>query len=307
MKNKLSADGAIDSIEAVAGKFPGYRRAHAKGIGFEAEFKPNGAATAYTTAAHFQETAVPAIVRFSHSSPNPEATELLNPVKGMSVQFQLPNGEITNLANVTVPVFITKTPEAFIDMIRAVKKGEMGVKDRLEVMAKHPDWQAGFEILKNLRPPVSFATGCYYSIHAYYFINEHGERQAVKYEWEPDAGVELLSLSSAFSLARQSMEEEVEARLADGPIIFHLTIQLGEADDPTDDPTEEWPADRKKLRIGTLTITNKRADNAESIRFDPTIVPDGIECSEDPVLIFRSKAYAESYKRRINNQYRVGG
>lgn len=32
--------------------------------------------------------------------------------------------------------------------------------------------------------------------------------------------------------------------------------------------------------------------------FDPTVVPPGIELSDDPVLHFRSESYAESHRRR---------
>ena len=46
----LTAVEAIDTIEEIAGLFPAYRRAHAKGIGFDATFSPNGCAAPYTTA-----------------------------------------------------------------------------------------------------------------------------------------------------------------------------------------------------------------------------------------------------------------
>ena len=34
--------------------------------------------------------------------------------------------------------------------------------------------------------------------------------------------------------------------------------------------------------------------------FDPTLVPPGIELSDDPVLHFRSESYIESQKRRLS-------
>lgn len=46
------------------------------------------------------------------------------------------------------------------------------------------------------------------------------------------------------------------------------------------------------------SILERRADNAEPQVFDPTIVPNGFLCSDDPVLRFRAAAYAESAKRR---------
>lgn len=46
------------------------------------------------------------IIRFSGSSTDPALADLLSPAKGMAVQFILPDGEVTNLVGVTVPVFL---------------------------------------------------------------------------------------------------------------------------------------------------------------------------------------------------------
>jgi catalase len=41
-----------------------------------------------------------------------------------------------------------------------------------------------------------------------------------------------------------------------------------------------------------------RETGGDVLVFDPTRVTDGIECSDDPVLLFRPKAYAESVAQR---------
>lgn len=295
----ISAKEAIDTIEAVTGKFPNHRRAHAKGIGLEATFSPNGAATPYTTAYHLQNEDIPAVVRFSHSSPDPETTEQLVPVKGMAVQFRLPEGAITNLTMATIPVFITETPESFIKMIQVFQRNKLPFSEKLSVLKNNPDFGAGIDILKNILPPKSFATGRYYAIHTYYLINAAGQKQAVKFEWEPADDPLKESNELLISETKDLMEIELLARLTNGPVRFKLVIHLGEAGDPINDSTQVWPEDRAKLVIGILTIHAKRADNAEQFVFDPTIVTDGLACSDDPVLKFRSAAYAESARRRL--------
>ena len=52
---------------------------------------------------------------------------------------------------------------------------------------------------------------------------------------------------------------------------------------------------------GVLELTGQetgRETGGDVLVFDPTRVTDGIECSDDPVLLFRPKAYSESVARR---------
>ena len=67
------------------------------------------------------------------------------------------------------------------------------------------------------------------------------------------------------------------------------------------DATVPWPAHRRVIDAGTLTLTavvTEAAGNARDINFDPLVLPDGIERSEDPLLSPRSAVYAASYRLR---------
>ena len=294
----LTAVEAIDTIEEIAGVFPAYRRAHAKGIGFDATFSPNGCAAPYTTALHLSQQDTAVIVRFSHSTSNPNPTEQLVPVKGMAVQFQLPEGKVANFTMVTVPVFITKTPEEFIQLLQLGTRDTKSFTEKLSTLKNNPNFHAAFTIIKNILPPKSFGTGHYYSIHAYYLINDKKQHQAVKFEWEPIVESKNETKHTALSTNPNAMEDELVNRLKNGPVRFNLLIQLAHPGDSIDDCTQKWPDTREKICIGTLTLLERRADNAEPQVFDPTIVTDGLSCSDDPILYFRAKAYAESAKRR---------
>ncbi|OLN21770.1 catalase [Domibacillus antri] len=295
------AKKAIDLIEHIAGTHPGYRRAHAKGIYCEAVFTPNGHASPYTTAAHLQKEKVKAIVRFSDSSPNPNMVDMFSPVKGMSVQFQLPDGKAANLVGVTVPVFITKTPEAFVEILSVMEK-KPGPRDLLRMFIQYPESRAAFRIIKNTRPFISYSTSRYYPIHTFYFVNEAGEKQPVKYEWEPDDTWNCAAKREAAVHPADYLEAELTRRFLKGPIDFNLTVILGEESDPVDDSTAAWPKERQKITIGHLSIMRKLDYMEENIVFDPTVVPQGIMCTDDPVLRFRSEAYAVSFERRLKGQ-----
>lgn len=287
------AQTAVDAIEQIAGVHPGFRRAHAKGRCYHARFTPTGEAAAYTTAPHLQREEVEALVRFSDSSPLPKMPDGLSPVKGMSVLFQLPGGDTTALVAVTVPVFLTKTPEAFVDMIRIVAS-KPGPRDIVRMMRRYPEARAAWKIIRHVKPFTHYSTSYYYPIHTFYFVNEKGIEQPVKYEWAPQHTRSVKAAAESMKHPADYVKEEINSQL---PVLFDLMITLGEKNDPITDPTVQWPRDRETFCAGTLTILSESVGGEDSL-FDPTDIPRGIKCSEDPVLLSRSPIYKESYRRR---------
>lgn len=294
----ISPEVAINIIEEFGGKFPGFRRAHAKGIAFDALFTPNGNAKSYTTAAHLQTESVEAVVRFSHSTVSPDPPEMLIPIKGMAVRFSLPDGGFTNLTMANIPVFMTKTPEAFLRLLQVMTKGRLTMGERLRVLRKDPEFHTLPAILAELKPPASFATETYHALHSYYLVDGHGDRRAVRFRWVPIQAD--LTGKMASSKRYHNLEEELILRFKEGAVQFRLMIQFAEAGDPIDDPSVKWPEERTMIDAGILTLTAMRSDAAEDEKFDPAIEVDGFKCSDDPILLFRSPAYAESYGRRMH-------
>lgn len=95
-------------------------------------FTPNGKASPLTVASHLQDEAVPVIIRFSNSSPIPSHPDAISPVKGMAVKFHLPNGKVSDLITVTIPLFFAKTPQAFVDIagfFQSAKEGFPNLKE----------------------------------------------------------------------------------------------------------------------------------------------------------------------------------
>lgn len=295
------AEEAVDELERVSGVHPGYRRAHAGGFCCRASFLPSGKAAPFTTAPHLQDREIKAIVRFSGSSTDPALADLLSPAKGMAVQFALPDGEVTNMVGVTVPVFFAKTPSSFMDMLTTLnrtKAGKMPKSEALRHFARHfGESRQSLLALKRLKPPVSYATNLYYCIHVYILVDAEGRRRPVKFEWIPDLGVHTLSIHDAAALPDDYLEKELELRMLSQPPSFKLNIVFGEEGDPTDDPTKRWPSDRARINAGRLVLLEPIAE-PRGLLMDPTAVPEGIALSDDPILNFRRDTYAESMKRR---------
>lgn len=299
------AKQTVNRIEELAGKHPGYRRAHAKGEIYEAKFSPSGTAASFTKAEHLQNTDVKAIVRFSNVSPNPSTPDKLSVIKGMSVQFQLPSGEISNLVGVTIPVFVTKSPQTFYKILKTVnsfKERKPHFRDMVKLFASYPESRAAIQMIRKLKNTKSYATARYYTMHAFYLVNKEGNRVPVKFEWIPEAGIETLTIKEMVGLSKDYLEKEVENRLKKEEVKFRLEIVLGEPSDSTDDSTREWPKDRKRIDAGVLSIRGKASEVSDDIVFDPTVVANGIECSDDEILLFRKHAYTVSHERRSKGE-----
>lgn len=299
------AKQTVNRIEEIAGTYPGYRRAHAKGEIYEAEFSPSGSAASFTTAEHLQNTNVKAFVRFSNASPNPSTPDHLSIIKGMSVQFHLPSGEIANLVGVTIPIFVTKSPQTFfkiLNTVKSFKEGKPHFRDMVKLFASYPESRAAIQIIRKLENTKSYATAAYYAMHAFYLVNKEGNRIPVKFEWIPEAGIETLTVKEMVGLPKNYLEKEIEDRLENEQVKFRLEIVLGEPGDLTDDPTREWPKDRKRIDAGVLSIKRVATEVNDDLIFDPTVVPNGIECSTDEILLFRKHAYAVSHERRSKGE-----
>ncbi|MGL5442469.1 MAG: catalase, partial [[Mycobacterium] stephanolepidis] len=98
------------------------------------------------------------------------------------------------------------------------------------------------------------------------------------------------------------MFEALANRVRLGELRYRLVLQVGMPGvDPTHDPTQPWPPDREQINVGTLMLGHAIPQEQERIRdtnFDPTVLPNGIEISDDPILTARAAVYAESFRRR---------
>ena len=62
-----------------------------------------------------------------------------------------------------------------------------------------------------------------------------------------------------------------------------------------------WPDDRKRVTLGTITLTAIAPDNdalQRSLAFSPIYLTDGIQLSDDPFPALRAAVYALSVQHR---------
>lgn len=288
----------INALNSVFGAHAKMRAAHTKGICVKGNFTPTPEAAGLSKAPQFAAP-VPLVGRFSLGGGNPAASDgQKDNVRGIALHFQLPDGNNSDLLMISAPIFAAKTPEDFLALLTAVASKD---KDKIGAyFTTHPESTKQKTWLMARETPASYATADYYGVHTFYLTNAKGERQGVKWKAEPVGGFVGLSDKDAEAKGADFYAKELNDQFAKGPVAFNLFAVIGQPGDQDDDPTAEWPADRKSVKVGTISISGLEPDaSCDAGIFDPNVVADGIEPSpNDKILPMRSQDYAVSFGRR---------
>lgn len=293
---------AVDAANRTFGAHPGARALHAKGIVCRGTFTATQSAARLTRAAHMRGEPVPATIRVSNGSGDPASPDYAPDVRGLAVKFELPDGSKTDIVSQSLPWFAFDQPDGFIQFLLAQRREPAMAWRFPAYLLRHPRSISALRVnLPALKPPESYATLRYYGIHAFRLLAPDGSARYVRYEWAPVDGDHRLAGREAKARGRDFLQDEFRERLSQGPARFTLELQLAEPQDPVDDPSQRWPAERDRVEAGTLEITQiDEAGDEGVLVFDPGKVTDGIELSNDPVLQFRPRAYSESVSRRTS-------
>ena len=299
----------VEAMRALAGPHPGFRPVHAKGLVCAGTFRPSAQARGMTRASHFQGGPVPTVVRFANSNGNPDVHDGVPNVRSMSVKFQLADGKAADILANSIDGFVARTPEELLEFLRAQlpdpATGKPAPDGVPKFLAGHPAAAAFVGRLMQKPVPASYAQMSYHAEHAFLFTAADGSRRFGRYHFVPEAGEATLSPDEAGKRSPSFLRDELESRLRTGPAVFRLLLQVAAEGDPTDDPTALWPADRRRVELGRLEVTGISPTSPQDERrlvFDPTNRTDGIDLSNDPILLARSAAYAISYERRSKGE-----
>jgi catalase len=301
---KATPVSLVEALNKVAaGPHPGYRANHAKGVMVTGTFTPVPTAASLSKAPHFAK-AVPVDVRFSDTTgvPNiPDASPDSSP-HGMAIRFKLDGGASTDIVSISANGFPVSNPDDFLALLTAISKSGPDVpkpKPIDQFVGSHPTVA---KFVTTPRPaPVSFGTLAFYGVNAFKFTNAQGVTKYARYQILPVAGEKALTAAQAAKADPNYLMDELPKRVAAGPVKFKLLAQVANDGDPTDDGTKVWPADRKVVELGTLSLTAVVPDQVaaqKAIMYNPLSLPAGIEPSTDPVLLMRPAAYAVSFAQR---------
>ena len=302
--NELTPIRFVDGFEEVNGVHPGFRRNHAKGVGVSGFFESNGNGVPRSEAVVFRPGRYSVIGRFSLGGGQPYADDTPNAVRGLGLQFSLPDGELWRTAMINFPVFPFRTPEAFYEQMIASKPDpSTGKPDPAKMkafLARHPETVQALTVIKGQPVSSGFANSTFHGLNAFRFINAAGESTPVRWLLKPEQPFAAAS-DGATVQDKSYLFDALIAQIHRQPLRWHLIVIVGQPGDPTNDATIAWPAGREQLDVGTLTLDRVESDDtsaATEINFDPLVLPAGIAPSDDPLLSARSAVYSRSYTRR---------
>ncbi|KRE96773.1 catalase [Frateuria sp. Soil773] len=310
--HRLTPQKLVDQFQRNAGTFPGYRRNHAKGVCVEGYFDSNGNAQAYSAAQVFAPGRTPVVGRFALPGSNPYAPDSSVPIRSLALRFTQANGQQWRTGMNSMTVFPVATPQAFFAQLQAQQPdpatGKPDPAKLAAFFAAHPETAAFRAWAKTAKPSASYATERYDGLNAFFFVDAHGQRHAVRWHVVPEAT--KADSDAARAGDTDYLAADLARRLQQAPLRWHLLVTLAEAGDPTNDATKTWPDDRRSIDAGTLVIestTPQDSGPCRDVNYDPLVLPDGIEASDDPLLPARSAAYADSYLRRTSEEAHLPG
>lgn len=309
LASEVRPDQVISALEQTFGVHPGERRNHIKGTCAAGTFVGLAAARPYTRSGLFSGEPVPVIARFSLPGGNPHVPDTARSPRGLALQFSLADGSRQHMTMLNTPVFGASSPQTFLDDIVAKQPTADTRKpdpERIKAFhAAHADSRAQAEFLARHNPPPSWANSSYFGIHTFKFVNQKSSTTLVRWRFVPRDGEAELTAAQLSASPEQFLEAKLIERLRRGPVHWDMIVTIGREGDTQTDPTKLWPQDRHEISAGTLTIVSAQPQKGaacEKVNFDPLVMSDGIQPSNDPVLLFRSPAYAISFGKRLSGQ-----
>ncbi|WP_369069166.1 catalase [Kineococcus terrestris] len=278
----------------------------------------------FTRAKLFQEQGkrTDVAVRFSTVAGGRDSSEALRDPRGFAVKFYTEDGNWDLVGN-NLGVFFIRDAIKFPDFIHSQKPDpvtfDRQVPNRVfDFASQTPESLHMFTLVFSPRGiPASYRTQQGFGVNTYKWVNPEGETLLVKYHWHPKQGVKSWTAADAAAVQAQDLGPHTRDLYAaidagDHPE-WELLVQVmsdeehPELDfDPLDD-TKVWPENVFPLTpIGKMVLDRKPVDfftESEQIAFGTGVLVDGLDFSDDKMLVGRTFSYSDTQRHRIGPNY----
>jgi catalase len=304
------------------------RVVHARGFVAHGYFEAYGTigdepAATYTRAKLFQEkgTRTPVTVRFSTVIGGRDSSEVARDPRGFAVKFRTEDGNWDLVGN-NLPVFFIRDAIKFPDVIHALKPDPVTFRQEpnriFDFMSLTPESMHMLTWLFSPRGiPANYRQMQGFGVNTYKMVNAAGDAVLVKYHWEPKQGIASLTQAQADTiqateLGSASLDAYEAIESGDFPE-WELRVQIMSDDehpeldfDPLDD-TKVWPEDVfPLLPVGRMVldrnVENHFAEN-EQVAFGTGVLVDGLDFSDDKMLVGRTFSYSDTQRYRVGPNY----
>ena len=305
------------------------RVVHARGMTAHGIFEAYGTigdepASTYTRAKLFQEKGkiTPVSVRFSTVAGGRDSSEVARDPRGFAVKLRTEDGNWDLVGN-NLPVFFIRDATKFPDFIHSQKPDPINnyrqIPNRVfDFFAASPEAMHMLTWLFSPRGiPASYRYQDGFGVNTYRMVNADGDGVLVKYHWKSQQGIKSLTQAQADEIQTAELgshTKDLYDSIARGDYPkWELNVQIMSDDehpeldfDPLDD-TKTWPEDVFPLRpVGMMTL-NENIKNfhneSELIAFGTGVLVDGLDFSDDKMLIGRTFSYSDTQRYRVGTNY----
>ncbi|MGW5259834.1 catalase [Microbispora sp. NPDC004025] len=277
----------------------------------------------FTRAKLFQEAGkrTDLAIRFSTVIGGRDSSECARDPRGFAVKFYTEDGNWDLVGN-NLAVFFIRDAIKFPDVIHALKPDPVTFRQEpnriFDFMSQSPE---SMHMLVNLFSPRGIPADYRhmqgFGVNTYKWVNAQGDTVLVKYHWMPKQGVRSMTAEDAARIqahelghATKDLYEAIQR--GDYPE-WELLVQMMSDDDhpeldfdPLDDtkvwPEELFPAKPVGRMVLDRTVRNNFAEN-EQISFGTGVLVDGLDFSDDKMLVGRTFSYSDTQRYRVGPNY----
>ncbi|MGV8923620.1 MAG: catalase family peroxidase [Thermomonas sp.] len=304
--DRLTPERFVDAIEKGNGEvYPGFRRAHAKGVCIAGYFEGNGEGAALSSTRMFEKVRSPFVGRMSVGGGSPYGLDNKARVRSMALELRSDDGQQWRMAMNSFPFFGVSSVEAFYEQTRAnapdPATGKPDPAKQAAFAEAHPEFKRFAAWAKDAPWSTSWASTTYNGVNAFRFINAAGEGRNVRWSMRPRTPFVVMTPEQREAADGDFLSEDLQARLAADALRWDMVVTIAEAGDAILDASQPWPEARQHITVGSVVVesTSPQTTGAcRDINFDPLVLPKGVEGSGDPVLAARSAVYSVSFNRR---------
>ena len=293
-----TAPNTVQSFEQLFGVTEGKRRNHTKGFCFAATLNPvDSEIQKYSSSAMFTGKS-DVTGRLSHKGGNNKAPDDKPAEYGIGLAITTSLGERHLMSMNTLDFFPVATPEAFAELMRAKVQGGDAVK---AFKQKNKDLQRfkahGAKKEKSLKP---YEGSTYNSLNSFYLINNKNQKTAVRWSFIPAQNQEIV-----LTPQQDFFYENLKKNLQSNGVEWNMVITLANSNDVIDNASLPWEGEHQEILAAKLkisSITTEALGKCDQINFDPLVLSNGFEPSNDPLLQARREAYAISFGKRMSEK-----
>lgn len=261
-------------------------------------------------------------LRFSTVAGGRDSSEAVRDPRGFAVKFYTEDGNWDLVGN-NIGIFFIRDAIKFPDLIHSQKPDPVNFDRQLanrvfDFISQTPESIHMVTVLFGPRGiPSSYRNQQGFGVNTYKWVNAAGETKLIKYHWLPEQPVKswteddaALAQSQELGVHTKDLYESIAA--GDFPA-WELGVQIMDDHDhpelnfdPLDD-TKVWPENLFPVHKVGRMVLNRAPENffaeSEQISFGTGVLVDGLDFSDDKMLVGRTFSYSDTQRHRVGPNY----